>query len=601
MTVVAFLTLSLLALGSITDPHSASAYDSLQTSIVVHRDTSVTVTETVRLESGKQWFGNHIDRHLSTARNSLLGLRYSEGFQLLECLRDGKPETYEIFHGEGLMIRIGDLMNPAPIPQTRTYTLKYRLRGQIMSTDNGDRLTWTVTDRYWGWWPIDVSASVSLPEDASAVVTDSLMLIGREGKEETFPSAGVMDSDGLVNFAAPRRLDQSEGLTISLTWPKGYLREQEAFAFIRQLAADNPGVLIGIGGLAALLLYYAVAWVISGRGPAKGTMVVLYGPPQHMSPAVLRYIWKMGYDDRCFTAALLNMAAKGHLRIWENRDKRYIITRTQGSIPLSTDEARIMDHLLPKGGDMDLEREERRLIGAVSAHQEHLRVSFEKGFFVGNLRYFGVGLLISGAMVVASGLGGISDPLDMILFALSLLALSIASPFVFAVALELLRRWKSALASGGAKGRRIARAILLTVAAAALCMYAPGPLSTIVHTTSSYTIVLLAATVAINYVFYQLMKAPTRAGRKVHDDIEGFRKFLMMTEKDRMSLADQPERTPALLTKLIPYALAMDMEQEWSGQFSSLLGGAVLGEPGSSLAQGHLDIVTIMGNLLRSN
>ena len=601
MTGIAFLALSLLVVGSILDPPGASAADSLRTSIVVHEDSSVTITDIIRIESGNNWFGNEFDRHLPTARRKLLALRYSEGFQLLECLRDGRPETYKVFGDKGLMIRVGDFMNTSPVPQIRTYTLKYRLRGQVVSTNEGDRLTWTVTDRYWGWWPIDVSASVCLPGDASALVTDSRMLIGRKGKEETVPAAGLIDNDGLVRFTAPRRLDQNEGLTISLTWPKGYLKGQGAYALIRQIAVDNRGLLIGIGGLALLLTYYGAAWTISGRGPAEGTMVVLYAPPYGMSPAVLRYIWKMGYDDRCFTAALLNMAAKGHLKIWENKDKRYIITRMQGSIPLSTDETKIMNQLLPKGGDMDLEAERRRLIGAVSALQEYLRVNFERNFFVGNLRYFGVGLIISGAMVVASGLGSVSDPLDMILFVLSSLILSIVSPFIIVVVLELLKRWKSALASGGAHGSRIANAILFTIVAALFFMYAPGPLSTMVHMTSPYILVLIAATVAINYAFYQLMKAPTRAGRKVHDDIEGFKKFLLMTEKDRMNLADPPGRTPELFTKYIPYALALDLEQEWSGQFSNLLGGAVLGEPGSSLAQGRLDIVTIMGNLLRSH
>ena len=170
----------------------ASAGDSLRTSIAVHEDSSVTITETIHIESGNDWFSNEVDRHLPTARRKLFGLRHSKGFQLLECLRDGNQEVYRIFGDKGLMIRIGDFMNRTAIPQVRTYTLKYRLDNQIISTGEGDRFTWTVTDKYWGWWPIDVSASVSLPGGASAHLKDNRMLIGPEGKEEIMPQGAVV-------------------------------------------------------------------------------------------------------------------------------------------------------------------------------------------------------------------------------------------------------------------------------------------------------------------------------------------------------------------------------------------------------------------------
>jgi hypothetical protein len=268
----------------------ASAVDSLRTSIVVHEDSSVTITETIRIESGNDWFSNEVDRHLPTARRKLFGLRHSNGFKLLECLRDGKQETYKVFGDKGLMIRIGDFMNRAPVPQGRTYTLKYRLDNQIISTGEGDRFAWTVTERYWGWWPINVSASVSLPGGASGHLKDNRMLIGPEGKKEIILPGALVRNDGIVHFAAPRALNQSEGFSISLTWPKGYLKAPGGSAVIWQLAADNRGILIGIGGMAVLLAYYVMAWMIAGRGPAKGTLVVRYGPPQGMSPAVMRYI-----------------------------------------------------------------------------------------------------------------------------------------------------------------------------------------------------------------------------------------------------------------------------------------------------------------------
>ena len=577
---------------------AASAGDSLRASIAVHEDFSVTITETIHIESGNAWFSNEFDRTLPSARRELFGLRHPKGFQLLECLRDGKQEVYKIFGDKGLMIRIGDFMNSAAIPQVRTYTLKYRLDNQIISTGEGDRFTWTVTDKYWGWWPIDVSASVSLPGGASAHLKDSRMLIGLEGKEEIMPQGAVVSHDGIVHFVAPRTLRQNEGLSISLTWPKGYLKAPEGSAVISQLAAENRGILIGIGGIAVLLAYYVIAWIIAGRGPAEGTIVVLYGPPRGMSPAVMRYIRKMGYDDRCFTAALLDMAAKGHLKIQESQDK-YLVSRTEGTAPLSADEMKIMDQLHPDTGGINLEMESPRLSAAASALTEYLRVHFEKTCFVGNLRYFGVGLLISAAMVVASGLEYFTDPIDKVFFVGASLVLTVGSSPAIVAILEFLKRWKSAWAPGGARGARIVKAVIFTVAAASICRFSFGALSMMIDMTSPYLIVFIAAAVAVNYAFYEFMKAPTRAGRKLHDEIEGFREFLEMTEEDRRKRLDMPDRTPELFNTYLPYALALDLEQKWSEQFSDLLGGAALGELDRSpiLSQGN--IAAIMGALLR--
>ncbi len=61
--------------------------------------------------------------------------------------------------------------------------------------------------------------------------------------------------------------------------------------------------------------YYLAVWTRSGRDPAPGVIVTRYTPPDTMSPAVMRYITKMKYDDRTFAAAVINMAVKGFLKI----------------------------------------------------------------------------------------------------------------------------------------------------------------------------------------------------------------------------------------------------------------------------------------------
>ncbi len=54
------------------------------------------------------------------------------------------------------------------------------------------------------------------------------------------------------------------------------------------------------------------------------------------------------------------------------------------------------------------------------------------------------------------------------------------------------------------------------------------------------------------------------------NQVEGFKLYLSVTEKDRMNLLNPPERTPVVFEKYLPYALALDVEQRWSEQFASV-------------------------------
>jgi len=81
-------------------------------------------------------------------------------------------------------------------------------------------------------------------------------------------------------------------------------------------------------------------------------------------------------------------------------------------------------------------------------------------------------------------------------------------------------------------------------------------------------VVLAAALVLINITFYQLMKAPTLAGRKLLDRVAGFREYLQVAEQDELNLKNPPRMTPQLFETYLPFALALDVEQQWGERFT---------------------------------
>lgn len=110
--------------------------------------------------------------------------------------------------------------------------------------------------------------------------------------------------------------------------------------------------------------------------------------------------------------------------------------------------------------------------------------------------------------------------------------------------------------------------------------------------------------VAMNALFFTLMKAPTALGRELLDEIAGFRMFLVTAEHERMKMADAPEMSDHLYATNLPYALAMDLELVWSDQFSFLLKRAIpdpmdydwyAGGGGESFSNGLVGLASTLG------
>jgi len=65
-----------------------------------------------------------------------------------------------------------------------------------------------------------------------------------------------------------------------------------------------------------------------------------------------------------------------------------------------------------------------------------------------------------------------------------------------------------------------------------------------------------------------LMRAPTPAGRRIMDEIEGFKMYLDTAEQDRLDRMQSPQLTPEVFETFLPYAFALGVENSWCDQFA---------------------------------
>lgn len=541
--------------------------------IKVHKDSSLTVTETIKVRSTGSQIKHGIYRDFPTKYKDRFGNNYVVGFDVLEILRDGNSEAYyfkELSNGKRVYIGKKDVFLSTG---EYTYTIVYNTNRQLGFFEDHDELYWNVTGNGWVF-PIDeAGATVDLPLEIPKDNISVAAYTGPKGsKNKDFNTSA--DDFGNIVFTTTKPLNSYEGLTIVVSWPKGFITEPTIKIKLQYFIKDNLSLIFGIIGIVIILIYYIFIWFIVGKDPAKGTIIPLYNSPRNLSPAVIRYITKMGYDNKVFSSAIINMAVKGFLSISEKDGVYTIIKNKPDETVLTPEEKKIANKLLGSSNKIELKPENHsRIRSSIESVKNLLKISFEKTYFFTNRQYFLTGLILS---IIALAISGILEPIrkgdfnNIPTFVFMSLWLTIWGIGVIFLLLHVINSWKEVIF--GRKKLMLVKAIFLSIFSIPFVFGTIFGLNIFASITSKLMIGILVIMVFINYAFYHLLKAPTLLGRKILDQIEGFKMFLTTTEKDRINFfSPVGGKTIKLFEKYLPYAIALDIEKEWSEQFSDIL------------------------------
>lgn len=557
---------------------------SFASDITVNEDASMVVTETISVICAGQQIQHGIYRDFPTRYRDTYGRRFVVDFEVIDVTKNGVPEPYtveSIANGRRVKIGSADVILD---PGAYTYKITYRTNRQIGFFDDHDELYWNVTGN--GWiFPIDYAyAAVTLP---SGIPKDKIKLeayTGRQGARERNYQASL-DKDGRAVFSTTAGLAPNEGLTIVVMWPKGFVVEPSVATKLKWILRDNRGLLVGIAGLIILLAYYLIVWSKVGKDPEKGVIVPSWDPPKGLSPAAIRYIRRMGYDNKAISAAIINAAVKGCIKISED-DGDYVVESTgKPRGVLSPEENVVVEALVDKLGEKSglnairINQSNYSFIAAaIRDLRETLSGLYGTFYFRLNRGYAVLGIAMSiilALAAIASDQSTVENPESIALMIWQLLW----SLAVGALLMAVVQAWRRV---------NIHRSGLQTVGtffgAGCLTLFSipfiagwiivPIAVGSIMPW-SLLGIVLIMG--FLNMLFISLLKAPTTAGRKVMDEIEGFKMYLQTAERDELRQAGAPEMTTDLYERYLPYALALDVEQEWSEKFADVLTRASMG------------------------
>ena len=462
--------------------------------ITVAADGSMTVAESIRVRAEGARIERGIYRDFPTRYKDRFGNSMHVAFDVLGVTRDGSSEP---FHEEnlsnGVRVYIGSADKTLQ-PGEYEYRIEYRTNRQLGFFEDFDELYWNVTGNGWAFAIDEASARVILP----GVVRESDLRIdayvGYSGDKGKDYRIGI-DDFGHPLITTNRPLAPQEGLSVAIGFPKGLVTAPTDADKLGYLLQDNLGVVIVLIAFALMLAYLYVAWHRYGRDPEPGPVFPHYEPPDGYSPAAARYIEKMGYDRKAFTAAVINLAVKGHLAIDKDGDD-YVLRHKDSGTELADGEQALIDKLFSEGTTLELDNKNHSVVSAaMTAHRKSLYDAYHEVYFHKNF------VLLLPTAIATAALG------------LALAKMDLFTPLVA---------------------------------------------------------ILFVSMFVLQFFFGKWLKAPTIAGRKLLDQVDGFRMYLEVAEKDELAMRNPPKKTPQLFEAYLPFALALGVEQKWAEKFAGV-------------------------------
>jgi hypothetical protein len=516
------------------------------------------VVETIEVKAEGDEIRRGIYRDIPTQLINPDGTRLRSTLKVLEVKRNGQSELYELENlGGGFKrIRIGDA-DVFLDYRVHTYTIHYTMTRMARYFEDHDELFWNATGNYWIFPILKATATLTVPE--GGVIDGAIGYTGAVGSTEQAVTV-QQTAPNSVAFRTTRELSAGEGLSVAVKFQKGVLPAPEGLTAIGYWISDHRELVFPSFAVLIVLLYFFFSWSAVGRDPAKGTIIPLFHPPKGVSPALLHYIGNMGFSGSgwtAFTASIFNLGVKGLVQIDKSGKAMTITSTGEAKEKLPLGEQGIYDYVRSKGtvtvdktDGPKLNEKRGELVSAIE--RENRRVYFNNN----------VGHTLGGVALAAAMLGAlvwleVLDPIFLIVAAIGAVVIGVILGVVFG-------------SKKGGVGGKIIAGIWFVIVGFNLVGAGIDTLAGIRFNVDTGLIGAISILIIV-IIFAILMRAPTIQGRKLMDEIEGFRMYLETAEKNRLNYVDkgEPQMTIKRFESILPFAIALGVEKPWSERFEA--------------------------------
>jgi hypothetical protein len=480
---------------------------------VIQDQGLVRVQEKIRFFVTGQTIKHGIIRSMPTRYFDRLGTRKNVDCSFKKILFDGEPIEYRVdATPTGKEVRIGN-SKVFVAPGEHTYALDYTVSRSVGFFKEHDELYWNVTGNDWSFVIDHVEAHVDLPKGIARENIEIEGYTGFLGQKKQLYQVDVRE-DSYVCVHSTQSLLPGQGLTIVVSWPKGFVRGPSLLYQLYLFLKDNILFFWLSFSFIVQFLIASYFWSLNRKKMLQTikTVVPRFHPPKNMTAAEVFYIMNGRYTSKATAIELIDCAVKGFVTFRYTKkffkDIYTICARNNQDSKDSKQEAyskKKLSLFWKRGSCVELSSKNASLVRSF--------VQIMKRDMIGlDLEYFDVKRrrIKDFLLALTPAFFGLSGLLHMDFVLLSDVYIPV---FILFFIMSML---------------------LFVVSQKYIVLY-------------------------------------SKQGYEMKALLEGFKLFLMTTERDRLqSVGTPPDQTPQLYEKYLPYAIAFGVEKQWTKQFGSV-------------------------------
>ncbi len=565
------------------------------TEVRIETNADITVTETITVDIPTSGTNKGIIRDIPVNPRWRDKGRQKVRLQVESAAIDGKPcRRDDVELTEGLCsIYMRDVSSYLSAGQ-HVFVLRYRMSEQLGFFPEYDELNWNAIGRGWDGG-VQRARAIIYPPAGTSFLQHKAWL-GSAGSQEspvTISPGQIGGKEALV-FEATRPMREGEDFTCAVMWEKGVVAPSASIRPAEETFFTFAYALCLLASLAAAWL----AWRRYGRDPQAGPVIPLFYPPQvpphmrggaglsrvkyrghahgeeYLSAAAVNYVHNGGrFDSRGVAALLLSLAMRGACHLHGNTKKGFLVEKGEVGSPVPEEQSALecMPERLTIKRLRSTENPLARISDACLLRLEDYDMLVSWKLWP-QLLLFLAALVAVGSLVMQQlAAGGFSE-----LMVNDLTDFGVALGFLLGGllgGLYIIWEWCTQ--------KRVKDLIVFCCCVGALVF---GVLAC-THVEffwmmSAPQCAMVLLTLLIPLVFCFFMDAPTPQQVDLQQQVKGLALYIGTAETQRFNLANPPEENLELYHRLLPYAVALGLEDAWGARFADKLREAMrAGDP----------------------
>lgn len=301
-------------------PAQAKSWDfaSFDVEIMVQSDGSFKVqeTQTVNFDGDFSYFYRSIDHK---------GLKDIRDINVLDA--DGRPVDKHVYLEDGKTVIKLDIDIHGSVQ--KTWIFEYVVIGGLRFFDDHDELYWNAISSERDVGIKSTKVRVVLPSEAVMTKMMSKLFYGPAGSTDTLDTHMIVDS---ATFEFEHQdIAPNTHLTIVAGWPKGIVDEP----FLKSRLFGIISAFVGLILFVLIALTVIILFNRYGRDPkGRETIIPQYEPPDKVGPLALAMLVNEKVGTKDISAAIIDMARRGYLKIHELSKKKWMREHISYSIEL---------------------------------------------------------------------------------------------------------------------------------------------------------------------------------------------------------------------------------------------------------------------------